>query len=57
MFSRLMDTVLDCHISKRCLVYLEDVIIYGKTFKETLAILKLVIVHFCEHNLLAKAQK
>ncbi len=54
-FSRLMDNVLDSLIAKRCLVYLDDVIIYGKTFEETLANLKLVIAHPREHNLLAKA--
>ncbi len=41
MISRLMDKVLDGLISKRCLVYLDDVIIDGKTFEETLANLKL----------------
>ncbi len=54
-FSRLMDKVLDGLISKRCLVYLDDIIIYGKTFKETLVNLKMVMSHLCEHNLLAKA--
>ncbi len=43
MFSRLMDKVLEGLIGKRCLVYLDDVIIYGKTFEETLANLKLVM--------------
>ncbi len=52
--SRLMDKVLDCLISKRCLVYLDDIIIYGKTFKETLANLKLVMARLLEHNLLVK---
>ncbi len=53
-FSRLMDKVLDGLISKRCLVYLDDFIIDGKTFKETLSNLKLVVAHLREHNLLAK---
>ncbi len=55
MFSRLMDKVLDSLISKRCLVYLDDVIIYGKSFEETLANLKLVMAHLHEHYLLPKA--
>ncbi len=38
-------------------VYLDDVIIYGKVFKETLANFKLVMAHLREHNLLAKARK
>ncbi len=56
MFLRLMDKVLDGLNSKRCLVYLDDVIIYDKTFEETLANLKLVMACLREHNLLAKAR-
>ncbi len=52
-----MDKVLDGLIGKKPLVYLDDVIIYGKTFEKTLANLKLVMAHLREHNLLAKAQK
>ncbi len=57
MFLSLIDKVLDGLIGKRCLVYLDDVIIYGKTFEETLANLKRVMAHLREHNLLAKARK
>ncbi len=56
-FSRLMDKVLDVLISKKCLVYFDDVIIYGKTFEETLANLKLVMAYLRQHNLLAKTRK
>ncbi len=52
-----MDKVLDGLIGKRCLVYLDDVIIYGSTFEETLANLKLVMARLRKHNLLAKARK
>ncbi len=55
MFSRLMDNVLDGLICMSCLVYLDNVIIYGKTFEETF--LKLVMARLHEHNLLAKARK
>ncbi len=51
-----MDKVLNGLIGKNCLVYLDDVIIYGKLFKETLANLKLVMAHLSEHNLLANAR-
>ncbi len=54
-FSRLMDKVLDGLIGMRCLVYLDNVIIYGQMFEETLANLKLVMAHLRKHNLLAKA--
>ncbi len=56
-FLRLMDKILDSLIGKRCLVYLDNVIIYGSMFKETLANLKLVMAHLREHNLLAKGRK
>ncbi len=56
-FSRLMDKVLDGLIGKRYLVYLDNVIIYGGMFEETLSNLKLVMARLREHNLLAKARK
>ncbi len=52
-----MDKVLDGLIGKSCLVYLDDVIIYGKTFEETLVNLKLMMTQLREHNLLIKARK
>ncbi len=38
-------------------MYLDDVIIYGKTFEETFANLRPVMAHLHEHNLLVKARK
>ncbi len=55
-FSRLMDKVLDGLISKNCLVYLDDVIIFVSSFEETLANLKLVMGRLRDHNLLCKAR-
>ncbi len=55
-FQGLMDKVLNGLIGKNCVVYLDDVIIYGKLFKEILANLKLVMAHLSEHNLLANAR-
>ncbi len=57
MFSRLMDKVLDGLIGKNCLVYLDNVIIFGSLFEETLTNLKLVMGRLRDHNLLCKAQK
>ncbi len=56
-FSRLMDKVLDGLIGKNCLVYLDDIIIFGSSFEETLANLKLVMGRLQDHNLLCKARK
>ncbi len=42
-FSRLMDKVLDGLISKKCLVNLDDGIIFGSSFEETLANLRLLM--------------
>ncbi len=50
-----LDIMLDGLIGKKCVVYLDDVIIYSKTFEETLANLKLVMARLREQNLLAKA--
>ncbi len=50
-----MDKILDGLIGKSCLVYLDGVIVYGKSFEETLANFKLVMTHLREHNLLANA--
>ncbi len=55
MFSRLMNKVLDGLIGKNCLVYLEDVIIFGSAFKEILTNLKLVMCRLRDRNLLCKA--
>ena len=35
-FERLMERVLRGQLGKRCLVYIDDVIVYGKNFDETL---------------------
>ncbi len=56
-FSRLMDKVLDGLIGKKGVVYLDNAIIYGKRFDDTLANLILVMTHLREHNLLDKARK
>ncbi len=55
MFSRLMDKVLDGLIGKNCLVYLDNIIIFGSSFEETLTNLKLMMGHLRDHNLLCKA--
>ncbi len=56
-FLRLMDKVLDGLISKRCLVYLDNVIISGSMFEETLANLKLVMAHLREHENVSSSRR
>jgi len=50
-FERVMEQVLREFISKICLVYLDDVIIFGKTFEEMIQNLKKVLLRLREVNL------
>ena len=52
-----MDTVLRGLQWDKCLVYLDDIIIFGKTFKETLGNLKCVMQRLKAANLRLKASK
>ncbi len=56
-FLRLMDKVLDGLISKRCLVYLDNVIISGSMFEETLANLKLVMAQLRKHENVSSSRR
>ena len=56
-FQRLMDTVLAGLQWTNCLVYLDDVIVLGRTFKEHLSNLKEVFDKFREARLKLKASK
>ena len=56
-FERLMETVLRGLQWEICLVYLDDIIIFGKTFNETLARLKTVISAIKRAGLKFKAKK
>ena len=56
-FVRLMDEVLKGLIGKHCLVYLDDVIIFGQTFDQTLSNLKLIFDRIRQHKLTLKAKK
>ena len=50
-FERVMEKVLHCLLYKICLVYLDDVIIYGKSFSEMLENLGKVFTRLREVNL------
>lgn len=56
-FERLMDIVLSGLHWEKVLVYLDDVIVFGKTFMETLQNLKLVFGRLREANLKLKPKK
>lgn len=43
IFQRVMDDVLKDHIGKICYVYIDDIIIFGKTFEEHMENLKIVL--------------
>lgn len=56
-FERLMETVLSGLQWDICLIYIDDVIVYGKTFEEALENLKRVFTRLREAGLKLKPQK
>ena len=56
-FQRLMELVLSGLLFERCLVYIDDVVVLGKTEEEALENLRAVLVKFQEANLKLKPKK
>jgi hypothetical protein len=56
-FERLMETVLRGHTYDSCLVYLDDVIVIGRTFQEHILNLRKVFERFREARLKIKPRK
>jgi len=56
-FERLMERILQGLITKICLVYLDDVIVFGKTFEEMVENLKQIFIRFREANLRINPKK
>ncbi len=56
-FQCLIEKVLKGIIGLKCLLYLDDVIVFGDTFKETLDNLIAILYRFREYNLKLKAKK
>ena len=56
-YQRLMELALSGLQWTACLIYLNDVIVYGKTFKEHLQRLSLVLQQFCQAGLKLKPGK
>ena len=42
-FERLMEMILKGYLWKRCMVYIDDVVVYGRSFQETLVNLQMVL--------------
>ena len=57
MFQWLMQTVMSRLIPGKCLVYIDDLLVIGKTFTEHLANLELVLQRLREANLKLKPAK
>lgn len=56
-FERLLESVLQGHQWKNCIVYLDDVTVFGTTFEETLSRLSAILRCFKVANLRLKPQK
>ena len=56
-FQRLMELVLNGLLFDRCLVYIDDVVVMGKTEEEALENLRMVLLRFKEANLKLKPSK
>ena len=56
-FERLMELVLKGYLWKRCLVYIDDVVVYGRSFRETLTNLRLVLERIRAAGLKLKPSK
>ena len=56
-FQRLMQNMLGELNLTYCIIYLDDVIVYGRTEEEHLERLRIVLEHFCEFNLKLKLSK
>ena len=56
-FERLMELVLRGHQWERCLIFLDDVIVNGETFDDTLQNLDLILTRFRSANLKLKPSK
>ena len=56
-FEAMMENMLSDYLWKRCLVYLDDIIIFGKTFEECLENLELVLVRIISNGLKLKPKK
>ena len=56
-FMRLMDKIFGDQQFQSVLIYLDDILVFGKTFEETLARLDMVLTRLTEHNLKVKPGK
>ena len=52
-----MEKVLRGYIGKKCLLYLDDVIVFGRTFEEVYENVRAVMLRLRKYNLKLKASK
>src|SRR5579859_492510 len=57
IFQRLMNKVLDSYINKFVVVYIDDIMIYSRTFEEHIEHLEKVFQRLIEANLIVKFKK
>ena len=57
VFERMMEDMLRGLLNKVCLVYLDDIIVFGKTLKEAASNLELVLIRLIEWGLKLKPSK
>jgi len=56
-FERLIERILQGLVTKICLVYLDDIIVFGKTFEDMAENLKQIFLRFREANLKINLKK
>ena len=56
-FERLMDRVLRGHLGNRCLVYIDDVVVFGTDFESTLSNFETILSSLSKANLQLKPKK
>ena len=56
-FEAMMETLLSDLLWKRCLVYLDDIVVFGKTFDECLINLEMVLTRIMSNGLKLKPKK
>jgi len=57
IFERLMERILQHLVTKICLIYLDDIIAFGKTFEDMVGNFRQILLRFWEANLKINPKK